>query len=596
MFFKTNIILKLTLLLVTLILRQHVSAQDTVNIQLKWRHQFQFAGYYAALKNNYFKELGLKVKLIEGGSNTDIVDKVVTGQVQYAVSSSEIITDFIAGKPLCVIAVIFQHSPYILLSSTKSNIKRPTDLVGKKIMATSKQGWTEIKAVFLKEGIDPTLLKLKEHVWDLNYLANGKADALSGYISFEPYMLDKMGISYNIIKPEDYGVDFYGDLLFSTQDYVKNNNTQVDNIKSAIIKGWEYAFAHQEEMADYILALPGVINRGVTKDILLKEAAAIYKLAEPDLISIGHMNHGRWQTILNTHKQLGLSPQNITLDGFIYTQIPVEYKGKFRLVFYISLALLVCIIFVLSYNYLLKKEVREQTNALRKTTEELLLSNAELEKFAYVASHNLRAPVVNIISLMQLYDRNNPSSPDNDYIITKLNDTTKNLSNTLKDLIHVVSSNDVNNDLQSLNIEQVFNEVKESISELIVETNTLITCKFATTEVYYSHKALSSILLNLITNSIKYRKPNSPAVIELLTITKKDGIEIQVKDNGIGIDLDKYGEKLFGLFQRFNTNIEGSGIGLHIIKKQIETLGGKISVNSAVNIGTTVTVNIKRNL
>ncbi|MBP9187083.1 MAG: ABC transporter substrate-binding protein, partial [Bacteroidia bacterium] len=433
-------------------------------------------------------------------------------------------------------------------------------------------------------------------VWDLNYLANGKADALSGYISFEPYMLDKMGISYNIIKPEDYGVDFYGDLLFSTQDYVKNNNTQVDNIKSALIKGWEYAFAHQEEMADYILALPGVINRGVTKDILLKEAAAIYKLAEPDLISIGHMNHGRWQTILNTHKQLGLSPQNITLDGFIYTQIPVEYKGKFRLVFYISLALLVCIIFVLSYNYLLKKEVREQTNALRKTTEELLLSNAELEKFAYVASHNLRAPVVNIISLMQLYDRNNPSSPDNDYIITKLNDTTKNLSNTLKDLIHVVSSNDVNNDLQSLNIEQVFNEVKESISELIVETNTLITCKFATTEVYYSHKALSSILLNLITNSIKYRKPNSPAVIELLTITKKDGIEIQVKDNGIGIDLDKYGEKLFGLFQRFNTNIEGSGIGLHIIKKQIETLGGKISVNSAVNIGTTVTVNIKRNL
>ncbi len=581
------------LLFATLTIKQQVNAQDTVNIQLKWKHQFQFAGYYAALKNNYFKDAGLNVKLIEGESNIDIVDRIVKGQVEYAVSSSEIITDFIAGKPLCVIAVIFQHSPYILLTSTKSNIKSPTDLVGKKIMATSKQGWTEIKATFLKEGIDPTLLKLKEHVWDLNYLVNGKADALSGYISFEPYMLNKMGIPYNIINPVDYGVDFYGDLLFSTQDYIKNNNTQVDNIKSAIIKGWEYAFAHQEEMADYILTLPGVEERGITKEILLQEAAAIYKLAEPNLISVGHMNPGRWQTILNTYKQLGLSPQNATIDGFIYTQTPIEYKGKFRMVLYFSLALVVCIIFILGYSYLLKKEVRKQTKTLRQTTDELLLSNAELEKFAYVASHNLRAPVVNIISLMQLYDRNNPASPENDYIIAKLTDTTKNLSNTLKDLIQVVSSKDVNNDLQIVNIQQVFNEVKESISQLIIETNTLINCKFDVKEIYFSHKALTSILLNLISNAIKYRKPNSNAVIEIITLHTNSGTEIQIRDNGIGIDLDKNGEKLFGLFQRFNTNIEGSGIGLHIIKKQIETLGGKININSTINIGTTVTVNIK---
>lgn len=583
-----NKILALILLLISVVGADFSAfGQDSIFIQLKWKHQFQFAGYYAAVNKGYFKELGLDVRLMEGGPRVKVVDEVENGRVQYAVSSSEIISDYIAGKPLSVVTVFFQHSPYVLLASAQSNIKRPSDLIDKRVMVANDQGWTQIKAIFLKEGIDPALLKVQQHQWGFKHLDNGEADAMSAYSSFEPFMLDKMGIKYNMIKPVDYGVDFYGDLLFSTQDYVKNNPEEVEKVRDALIKGWEYAFEHREEMADYILTLPGAKERGIDKAILLKEAEELYNLAQPDLIALGHMNTGRWQAILNTYKELGLAPSGTTLGNFIFTTTPDEYRHKFKNAFYISLALLVSVLFVLAYNYQLKKEVRKQTQKIQTTTDELMLSNAELEKFAYVASHNLRAPVVNIISLLSLYNKENPSAADNSYIIDKLESTTKNLHNTLKDLIQVVSSKSVGMDTQELNIERVYEEVKESISELINSTETTIYTHFEVKEIYYSHKVLTSILINLLTNSIKYRRPEVPAIIEVSTRVKNNKIELRVTDNGLGINLKKHGEKLFGLFQRFNTNIEGSGIGLHIVKKQVETLGGEIKVESTVNVGTT---------
>lgn len=587
MYLKTKILALILLLISVVGVDFSAFGQDSIFIQLKWKHQFQFAGYYAAVNKGYFKELGLDVRLIEGGPKVKVVDEVENGHVQYAVSSSEIISDYIAGKPLSVVTVFFQHSPYVLLASAQSNIKRPSDLIDKRVMVANDQGWTQIKAIFLKEGIDPALLKVQQHQWGFKHLDNGEADAMSAYSSFEPFMLEKMGIKYNMIKPVDYGVDFYGDLLFSTQDYVKNNPEEVEKVRDALIKGWAYAFEYREEMADYILTLPGAKERGIDKTILLKEAEELYNLAQPDLIALGHMNKGRWQAILNTYKELGMAPADITLGDFIFTTTPDEYRHKFKNAFYISLALLVSVLFVLAYNYQLKKEVKKQTQKIQTTTDELMLSNAELEKFAYVASHNLRAPVVNIISLLSLYNRENPSAADNSYIIDKLESTTKNLHNTLKDLIQVVSSKSVGMDTQELNIERVYEEVKESISELIISTETTIYTHFEVKEIYYSHKVLTSVLINLLTNSIKYRRPEVPAIIEVSTRVKNNKIELRVTDNGLGINLKKHGEKLFGLFQRFNTNIEGSGIGLHIVKKQVETLGGEIKVESTVNVGTT---------
>jgi signal transduction histidine kinase len=593
MYEKNKILALILLILQCFITNLTAIAQSPIYIQLKWKHQFQFAGYYAAVNQGYFKDLGLNVSLKEGGPGINVVNEVEKGNAQYAVSSSEIISNYIAGKPLSVVTVIFQHSPYVLLTSAKSNIKRPSDLIDKKVMAANEQGWEQIKAVFLKEGIDPALLKVQQHQWNLVHLQNGEADAMSAYSSFEPFMLKKLGIEFNMLKPVDYGVDFYGDLLFSTQDYVKQNAEEVEEIRDAIIKGWEYAFSHREEMADYILTLPGVKERGIDKQILLSEAEELHHLTQPDLIAIGHMNIGRWQAILDTYQKLGMAPENTTLGDFIFTTTPDEYRHKFRNAFYISLGLLISILFILAYNYQLKKEVQKQTQKIQATTDELMLSNAELEKFAYVASHNLRAPVVNIVSLLSLYNRENPASEDNTYIIEKLDSTTKNLHNTLKDLIQVVSSKSVGIDTQDLDIEKVFNEVKESISESITSTETTIYTHFEVKEIYYSHKVLNSILINLLTNAIKYRRHDIPAIVEVSTRPKNDCIELRVSDNGMGINLKKHGDKLFGLFQRFNSNIEGSGIGLHIVKKQIETLGGEIKVESTVNVGTTFYIYIK---
>ena len=154
-----NKILALILLLISVVGADFSAfGQDSIFIQLKWKHQFQFAGYYAAVNKGYFKELGLDVRLIEGGPRVKVVDEVENGRVQYAVSSAEIISDYIAGKPLSVVTVFFQHSPYVLLASAQSNIKRPSDLIDKRVMVANDQGWTQIKAIFLKEGIDPRVV------------------------------------------------------------------------------------------------------------------------------------------------------------------------------------------------------------------------------------------------------------------------------------------------------------------------------------------------------------------------------------------------------------------------------------------------------
>lgn len=589
-----HIPLKLLLWIMLFISSLGTQAADSILIQLKWKHQFQFAGYYAALRQHYFEKAGLAVKLIEGGPQLSPVDAVLKGQTQYAVSSSEIITNFVQGSPLCVTAVIFQHSPYILLTSKNSGISKPTDLIGKRIMADEDQGWTQIKAIFLKEGINPELLKVEAHKWGFNHLINGEADAMSAYRSFEPFMLKQQGIETRQIRPSDYGVDFYGDLLFTTQDYAAKNREEIEQVTTAVVKGWEYAFAHEDEMIAYILSLPGAKERGLTPYVLKNEARVLKELVQPDLIAIGHMNTGRWQTILNIYKQLGLAPKAATLNGFLFETNPNEYRQKFQYVFYISLILVIALLIILFYNYQLTKEVANRTRDLVQTTDELRLSNTELEKFAYVASHNLRAPVVNMVSLVGLYNKDNPMDADNRYIIDQLALTGQKLQLIMNDLTQVVSSR-INKDEtgEPINLAVQLQTCLDLLSELLNSNNVSIKTDFSVPEITYNKRVFNNICVNLLTNAIKYRNPEKPLEIIVSSRTIDNFTEIKFADNGIGINMEKNGHKLFGLFQRFNPEVEGSGIGLYIIKRQIETLGGTIRAESAPGLGTTFIIQLK---
>jgi ABC-type nitrate/sulfonate/bicarbonate transport system substrate-binding protein len=178
---------------------------DVVALQLKWSHQFQFAGYYAAVEKGFYKEVGLQVTIREGHPGMNFVDEVVSGRADYGVEMPELLITRNNGKPVVVLAAIFQHSPQILLARADAGIDSPQNLVGKKIMWKFDSA-AELRAMLINENVAFENLEIMELSWDINDLINGTVDAVHAYSSVQPLSLEKTGIESKILSPVTYGV------------------------------------------------------------------------------------------------------------------------------------------------------------------------------------------------------------------------------------------------------------------------------------------------------------------------------------------------------------------------------------------------------
>lgn len=238
----------------------------------------------------------------------------------------------------------------------------------------------------------------------------------------------------------------------------------------------------------------------------------------------------------------------------------------------------------------------------KKSEEELLISkrnlevaayeleeqNRQLDEFAHIISHNLRAPVNNIKALLSFI---NDTSQIADYqlIFEKIKNVTHNISETMNELLETIRIKK-NHEIERIEIrfKDVLDKVIQSLEGELIESGATVTYNFNNApKVYYSKAYLESILQNLISNSIKYKSPKRIPEIFVSTDLVKTGIELRVQDNGLGIDLDQHGHKLFGLHKTFHENTEARGVGLFLTKTQIETLGGMITAESEVDKGTT---------
>lgn len=294
-------------------------ALERVSLQLKHTHQFQFAGYYAALEKGYYRDAGLDVQITEGRNGNDPERRVIDGSAQYGIGSSSVLLARAAGKPLVVLAVILQHSPYALLvrkSGAQSSIK---DIVGKRVMIGSLTNELtqadELMAYLKKEGIPLSSLVRVEHTYQTNDLISGKVDAMSAYVTNEPDYLDRVGFAYDTYSPRAAGIDFYGDNLFTSEREIEDHPQRVKAFRSASLKGWAYAMAHREEMADLILAR---YTRKNDREHLLFEARQMEALVQPVLVEMGYMNPERWRHIANVYADLGMLPRDLSFDGFLY--------------------------------------------------------------------------------------------------------------------------------------------------------------------------------------------------------------------------------------------------------------------------------------
>ncbi len=340
---------------------------EKVTMALKWKHAFQFAGYYAAIEHGYYREEGLEVTLTVPENNLFPVEAVVKGKAHYGVSSADLIPSRAQGNPIVILGVIFQHSPIILLSRMDRNLKFLSEYVGKKLMvAQGAGGWEEIQAMLLKEGINPTLIDVVPHQWSVDPIIKGEVDASVDYLIDQPHLMKMQGIEPRIIRPIDYGIDFYADSIFTSEEELKNHPERAEAFLRASIKGWEYALDHIDEMIELIIEMPGVQERGLTREHLHFEATQMIELIQPKLVEIGHMNPSRWKTMADTYARLGVIPANFSIDGFLH--FPDEATRQHQRIikfFSVTIACIAAILLVIVYwNYRLKIEVRNQTEKL----------------------------------------------------------------------------------------------------------------------------------------------------------------------------------------------------------------------------------------
>lgn len=219
---------------------------------------------------------------------------------------------------------------------------------------------------------------------------------------------------------------------------------------------------------------------------------------------------------------------------------------------------------------------------------DLIQRNKDLEQFAYIVSHNLRAPVANIVGVTDIFKMQDIEPNDKLDLINALNQSAVALDNVIKDLGLILQiRREVNEQKTLIRFSDIIQEIKQSIENLVIKENVTFELDFAEVNQIVSVKSyIYSIFYNLVSNSIKYRQPYINPIIKIKSSLVDNQIVIRFSDNGLGIDLKKNKDTVFGMYKRFHTHIEGKGMGLFMIKTQVETLGGRISIRSEPNKGT----------
>lgn len=229
-------------------------------------------------------------------------------------------------------------------------------------------------------------------------------------------------------------------------------------------------------------------------------------------------------------------------------------------------------------------------------TEELQKNNQDLQQFSFITSHNMRAPVANLISLLSLYNKETPADEFNLVLVEKFEEATKQLNQTLNDLVNIlVIKSNTNIEKETISLPRIFESVKANIDSLLQEQGGVIETDFSEVDaIQYNRIHIESLFLNMITNAIRYRSPERAPIIKIKSHRSKGYVIVEFSDNGLGMDLKRYGDRLFGLYQRFHGNKEGKGLGLYMTHSQVTAMGGKIEVESEPGKGTTFRVYFKQ--
>jgi len=290
---------------------------DKVVIQLKWYHQFQFAGYYAAKEKGFYADEGLEVALRQRVPESNHIDAVLQGRAHYGVADAGLLIERQQGKPVVLLAQIFQHSPLVFVTREDSGIRTPEDLAGKRVMFDAEgHGNVPLIALLLDTLGGLEAVEVQPHSLNPHDLINGITDAYASYITNQPHWYRQRGLAVNVINPHDYGIDFYGDNLFTSEQELTEHPKRVEKVRRATLKGWQYALDNSGEIINLILEKYN--PKGFSRDHLAYQAREYKKLIVPDFFEIGNFNQARYQKTAESYAKTGFIEQATLDPGFFY--------------------------------------------------------------------------------------------------------------------------------------------------------------------------------------------------------------------------------------------------------------------------------------
>ncbi|WP_181388386.1 transporter substrate-binding domain-containing protein [Vibrio albus] len=285
-----------------------------VSLRLQWKHQFEFAGFYAAKEQGYYRDAGIDVDILEYDNDVDMVTEVTSGKTDFGIWGSGLIELGMQGEPVMLLANYFKRSPLVL--ATQPDIRLPSDLVGKTLMISEQDiknaNYTQMFNTFK---VDTGQIDTVPPTFNMQDFIDKKVDAVSVFLTNEPFLLQKDGIPYNIIDPNNYGVELYDVNLFTSKMFAEAHPELTEAFINASNRGWQYALNHQEETVDLILNKYNTQNK--SREHLLFEAQQTARIVQPKNYPIGSIDLIQVNRIGRLFTEVGLTAPSSTHE-FIY--------------------------------------------------------------------------------------------------------------------------------------------------------------------------------------------------------------------------------------------------------------------------------------
>lgn len=564
-------------------------------IQFKWFHGYQFAGYYAAIEQGFFTEEGLSVSLVERDPKKPHVDEVLNGNAEFGVADSSLILRRMQGQPVVMLAVIYQSSPLVLMTLASSELRSPLDLKGKRVMYQIGQDDAVIMAMFKEVGLESDDIIAIPHSFDDNALLEGVTDAYSGYISNQPFTFKANGHHINIINPVNYGIDFYGDNLFTTEGMIKNQPNDVLAMRRAVIKGWQYAIDNPDQVYQW-LTEKYVPKQQLSRDKYDYEVASVRRMIKPKLVGIGHMSEHRFQRLAELYRENEQVPDDTKLSGLHYQsyfQPPPPLLNLKALAIILAVVITV-LLSVFAINRQLKRLVHIRT-------QELHAANAAKSQFLANMSHELRTPLNSIIGFSERLLKKYQQQLDDRGLnaIATINNNGKHLLSLINDLLDLerVEAGQLIIQPQECDLLSIF-QASASDVQLLLEKKPIelhLPSQVPTQPLIADPLRLREIITNLLSNAVKYCDQGEITVTAQVKEHRQQSVmAIAVTDTGHGIrERDK--DKLFRRFEQFDEKFghlkgQGTGIGLALVHELVKMHQGEIHCDSEYGKGSCFTV------